>query len=275
MLPWNYGFHWSTGTVTFLGAFYTVLTAVVTTLVCALRRSRRVFTARRIAEVRWQSDFHNLPQADRACRHALTGELPGRECQNALDCRRCETHARLLALAPAPGAGEPEEDLFGFSFPPDRLYHRGHTWVHREADGTLTVGLDDFATCLLGAPDAVKLPSAGSRLRVNGPAWRLQKGMAKIRILSPVDGKVVERGGPGCPWYLRIQPADHAGDLRHLLGASEVRPWLLREIDHLQLALSAAGAPTLADGGVPVSDISAHYPDADWDAIYGAIFLEP
>lgn len=274
MLPWNYGFHWSTDTVTFLGGFYSVLTAVVTTLVCALRRSRRAFAAHRIAQVRWQSDFHNLSQADRACRHALTGEMPGRECPNAFDCRHCETHARLLALAP-PAITEPEEDLFGFSFPLDRLYHRGHTWVHREKDGTVTVGLDDLATRLTGVPDAVELPPPGARVRTNGPAWRLNKRNANVRILSPVDGQVVECGGPGFPWYLRIKPARGAFDLRHLLVPSEVRPWLLREVERLQFALSAEGAPTLADGGVPGSDIAANYPDADWDAICGAIFLEP
>jgi hypothetical protein len=31
MLPWNYGFHWSTGSIIFLGAFYTVLVVVLTT----------------------------------------------------------------------------------------------------------------------------------------------------------------------------------------------------------------------------------------------------
>ena len=35
MLPWNYGFHWSTGSIIFLGAFYTVLVVVLTTVITA------------------------------------------------------------------------------------------------------------------------------------------------------------------------------------------------------------------------------------------------
>jgi hypothetical protein len=36
-------------------------------------------------------------------------------------------------------------------------------------------------------------------------------------------------------------------DLRHLLGGHEIRPWVMREMERLQLALSAEGAaPTLA-----------------------------
>jgi hypothetical protein len=63
---------------------------------------------------------------------------------------------------------------------------------------------------------------------------------------------------------------------RHLLRGGEVRPWLMREMERLHLALAVQGAaPTLADGGVPVIDIAAAYPDADWDAVCGEMFLEP
>ena len=49
----------------------------------------------------------------------------------------------------------------------------------------------------------------------------------------------------------------------------------MREMERLQLALAAKGAPALADGGVPVADIAAAYPDADWDAVCGEMFLHP
>jgi len=49
----------------------------------------------------------------------------------------------------------------------------------------------------------------------------------------------------------------------------------MREMERLQLALSAEGAaPTLADGGVTVADIAQSYPEADWDAVYREMFLE-
>jgi hypothetical protein len=98
-----------------------------------------------------------------------------------------------------------------------------------------------------------------------------------VRILSPVDGEVVECGGPGHAWYLRVKPLDGQIDMRHLLRGAEVKPWLMREMERLQMALSMEGAttPSLADGGVPVHDIAAAYPSADWDAVCGEIFLAP
>jgi len=260
----------------FFGALYTVIVVVAATLIAAVLRSRRALagqtSACQVDRIRWNSEFHDLPQRDRVCRHVLTGEFKSRECPHAFDCRQCETHARLLEKHPLAPAGEPEEDLFGMSFPLDRFYHRGHTWAHLEPDGTMTVGLDDLGRRLLGVPDAVDLPLPGTRVHANSTAFRVCKRDADVRVLSPVDGEVVETGGPGRPWYLRVRPEPL--DVTHLLRGSEIRPWLMREMERLQLALSSEGAaPSLADGGVPVADIAASYPDADWDAVCGEMFL--
>ena len=274
MFPWNYGFHWGAGSAIFLVAFYGVVLIVGATVTAALLRARRTAAAGRESEIRWHAEFHDLPAADRLCRHVLTGEFPYRECPNAFDCRRCETHARLVALHPPAVASESEEEIFGMAFPLDRLYHRGHTWVHPESDGTVTIGLDDLGRRLIGVPDRVELPPPGAHLQNNGPAWRVYKRNAAVRVLSPVDGTVTESNDSEPGGLLRVQPEGKAFDLRHLLLPCEVKPWLLREMERLQLALSAEGVPALADGGVPVEDISANYPDADWDAVCGTMFLQ-
>lgn len=271
MFPWIYGFHWSEGSIIFLGAFYCVVAAVAATVFFAVKRARRAVQVGREEEIRWHSDFHDLPARDRQCRHTLTGEFAYRECPNAFDCRLCETHARLLAGHPAEAPAESEEEILGMAFPLDRLYHRGHTWVKREPDGIVTVGLDDLGRRLVGAPDGVELPAPGTRLEANGTGWHLHKRGADIRVLSPVDGEVIE-ASPDGGGVLRIKLACKGFNLRHLLAAAEVRPWLLREIDRLQLSLS--GVPALADGGVPVNDMSAQIPQTDWDAVCSEMFLQ-
>lgn len=275
MFPWNYGFEWNTAHVIFLGAFYTVLVVVATTLVSAFLRAGRDLGARREESIRWHSDFDDLPPQDRVCRHVLTGEFRRRECPNAFDCRLCATHAKLIARHPAGAAPEAEEEVFGMSFPLDRFYHRGHTWVHPETDGTVTIGLDELGSRLVGTPDAIDLPQPGTAIHVNGTAFRMRKRDADVRVLSPVDGEVVATGSPERGWLLKVKPTA-AGEpaFRHLLRGAEIHPWLLREMERLQLALTAEGAaPALADGGVPVADIAASYPKADWDAVCGEMFL--
>ena len=122
-------------------------------------------------------------------------------------------HRRLAELRRAQAATPAEH--FGFDLPLDRLYHRGHTWVRPEMDGTVTVGLDDFARRLVGTPDRIELPAPGSRLEVNGPAGRITAHGNEVRVLSPVDGTVVETRGEGAGFTLRVDPGGVA-DLRHL-----------------------------------------------------------
>jgi glycine cleavage system H protein len=258
--------------IVFIGAFGLVAAIVAGTTICAAFRSRRALSAHRDGEIRWHADFEALPARDRQCRHVLTGEFRYRECPHAFDCRACETHSKLVARRRS--YGRAGDEVFGIPYPSDRLYHRGHAWARPEGHGLVTVGLDEIGRRLLGVPDAVHLPPAGTRLHVNGTAWRARKRNAEVRVLSPVEGNVVALGGPKDDWVLRVQCAPDGPDLRHLLTPAEVRPWVMRELERLQLALAAEGEPALADGGVPVGDIAAAYPGADWDAVCGEMFLE-
>jgi glycine cleavage system H protein len=277
VLPWNYGFQWSAGTIIFLGAFYTVLVVMLTTLANAFWRSRRDMRPEKAEAIRWISDFHDLPSRDRSCRHELTGEVKERKCPHAFDCRVCEAHPKFVAKqSPELRLAPQEPEIFGLPFPQDRFYHRGHAWARPEADGTVVVGLDELGKRLIGQPDAVELPAPGIHIYANGTAWRVRKRGADVRVLSPVDGEVVATGGPSRDWYLKVKPVDGTLDMRHLLAAHEVKPWVMRELERMQIALGggAVGA-SLADGGVPVADIGDAYPAADWDAVCGEMFLQP
>jgi glycine cleavage system H lipoate-binding protein len=250
-----------------------VLATVGLSLACSWRDFRR----RRADAICWNCDFHDLPARERVCRHEFTGEFKHRTCDNAFDCRECAAHAALVARQASPtDPKEDEAEVLGLEFPLDRYYDRGHAWAHPEADGNVTIGLDALASRLVAEPEAVELPPAGTRIAARGTAWRMRKRGADVRILSPLDGEVVATGGPEQGWYLKVKPEGGKFDARHLLRGGEIRPWLTRELERLQTALAPASeAPSLADGGVPVDDIAAGYPEANWDAVCSAIFLQP
>jgi glycine cleavage system H protein len=274
MFPWSPEFAWDAYHVAFFGALYSVLATAAATLAFAAWRAWRDTREGRVAAIAWHGEFEELPRSARPCRHQLTGEAPGRACENGFDCRLCAEHARLEALPRESGPADSPAQ-FGFALPLDRLYHRGHTWVKAEADGTLVVGLDDMARRLVGTPEEVDLPAAGERLEVNGPAGRLRTRGREVRVLSPVDGRVVEVSGEGAAFTLRVDPGRTA-DLRHLLSGEEVRAWALRELERLQGALgsSALGA-ALADGGELVEDVGEALPGDRYDAVLGDMLLEP
>jgi hypothetical protein len=151
--------------------------------------------------------------------------------------------------------------------------------VKPEEDGTVTIGLDELAKHLIGMPDSIKMPEIGDAIELNQAAWRMKKNGKEIRVRAPVEGTIVGIGGPQEGWYLKIRPRLDLKDpatLRHLLRGPEVRGWLGRELERLQLQLRAPNTPpTLADGGVLLPDLMNAVPDADWETVLADTFLEP
>ena len=279
MFPWSPEFAWDTGHVAFFGALYSVLAAIATALALAAWRSLRATREGRVASVAWLADFEDLPASARACRHQLTGEAPGRVCENAFDCRHCAAHPAFEALRQerraAHATPRSEGGQLGFELPLDRFYHRGHTWARLEPDGTVTVGLDGIARRLVGGAEGVELPAVGAKLTLNGHMARILTRVGEVRALSPIDGTVVSVQGTGTGFTLRLVPVMPV-DARHLLRGGEAKVWALRELERLQRALGPVGvAPALADGGELVADLGAAFPTDRYDTLLGEMLLEP
>ncbi len=269
MLPGIDGFHWTFGHIFFVSVFLCILTAIGVVAATSFWRAGRDLRSGRAGKIRWSMEFGELPARDRACRHALTGEAPGRVCPNAFDCRECANHAKFRQ-SEVGGAGNV---VFGMEYPAHRYYHRGHTWVEPQKDGTLLVGLDEIGRRTLGRPDSCVMPAAGTVVYSNGDGWRMSKDGLDVRVLSPVDGTVVETSSTD-DWCLRVRPLSEKPDLRHLLRGEEVAAWVGREIERLQIAMSGSAAPALADGGVLVDEFIHELPPARRDAVVGEVFLE-
>lgn len=272
MLPWVYDFRWTAGHLIFLSIFFAAVLAAAGTVLIALRRARRDLAAGRAGRILWHGEFEELPRSARRCRHAFTGEMPGRICPLAFDCRECPTHGKLLE---AGGAPEPVMSApGGLRVSPDRLYHRGHAWVRPLEGGYALVGLDDLARRLAGRPEAVELPGVGTGLEANLPAWKVRRNGAEVTIPAPIDGTVVETAAGGEPWVLKVK-TEQPLDTRHLLRGAEVGAWLAAELERLQLLGSGIqGMAALADGGVLVEDLADALPADQWERICGEMLLE-
>ena len=269
MFPWVDGFHWSPNHIIFLTLFAGVVLTIASTIARAVWRTSTDFQTHRATDMCWQLNFKELPEAERTCRHELAGRVSHRTCPNAFDCRHCAQYAEFAAL-PARGGAL----TGGVSFSNELLYHRGHTWVRPEEDGTCKVGLDQLADHMIGHPDSVQLPANGTGIETSGVAWRMTKNGHEISVRAPMDGTVVATGGNADGWYLRVRPTK-PGDLRHLLRGAEVSGWLAAELDRLQVQFSSADAPVcMADGGTLMPELMDAMPAADWDAVLDATFLE-
>ncbi len=278
MFPWVYGFTWSAGNLIFLGIFFTIVTVIGLTFGLSFLRSWRALRRDELAHIRWESEFHELPMPARTCRHVFAGDVRTRTCTHGFDCGTCSAHPRIEELRRSgrivrhgSAGGE------GFSVPADRLYHRGHTWVRQEPDGTVLVGLDDLATRLVADRSALHLPPIRSRVGRNSPLGTVRKGAAEVRIMAPLDGEIVEIGGTTVDWLVRLRPRSLAANaFAHLLKPAEAAAWLQSEFERLQRSLAAGSVGvTMADGGLPMQDLASAVPDQTWDRVLGDVFLEP
>jgi glycine cleavage system H protein len=111
-------------------------------------------------------------------------------------------------------------------------YARSHEWARLEADGTVTVGITDFAQDALGDVVFVEHPEVGRGLLPADEAGVVESVKAASDIYSPVAGTVLAvndalDGAPekvnqdpyGEGWFFRIQPDDPA-ELDDLLDAA-------------------------------------------------------
>jgi Glycine cleavage H-protein len=275
MFPGVDGFAWDAGHIIFLGAFFAVLLVLAAALLWAALRSYRDESTGRVEKIRWHADFAELSPAGRRCRHELTGEIESRQCPNEFDCRVCRQHPQFVAEHGSPQPSHSALGIGGLRLPLDRLYHRGHAWAKLERDGTYTIGPDELAQAVVGRADVIELPARGSRVFANGTGWIVRKGADTLRVLSPIDGEVLETNGTCGEWRMRVKPPQGA-KTTHLLAGSEAVAWFRREFERLQGALGdPAVGVVLADGGLLVDDLEAAYPKVDWDAVRGGVFLEP
>jgi len=164
-------------------------------------------------------------------------------------------------------------------------YHPGHTWAAGGDGDVVTVGLDDFAAQLVGAPDAVDLPPVGTTVRQGQCAWKVRAGDRALVMLSPVDGRVVAvndavRRAPhlaaddpyGAGWLLKLQSRHRRASLRNLLSGDLAVAWMRHTAERLRgLPLGGLGT-ALPDGGVPVRGFGRALAPDEWDAVAREFF---
>ena len=122
--------------------------------------------------------------------------------------------------------------------PPELKYSEEHEWLRLESDGTVVVGITEFATESLGDVVFVELPDVGSDVGQFEKMGEIESVKAVSDLYSPVGGRVVERNenlvdspqlvneGPfESGWMLKIELADTA-QMDKLMSAQEYEAFL-------------------------------------------------
>ena len=123
-------------------------------------------------------------------------------------------------------------------YPTDRKYSQEHEWVKGEDDGTVLVGITDYAQEHLGDIVFLELPQIGANLSQTQKLGEVESVKSVSDIFSPVSGEVlaVNQAVVDSPelvnedphdkgWLVRIKPSQLA-EMDNLLTASDYESFL-------------------------------------------------
>jgi glycine cleavage system H protein len=105
--------------------------------------------------------------------------------------------------------------------PEDLTYTAEHEWARSEPDGSVRLGITDFAQDALGDVVFVSLPDVGAQVSKGQSLGEIESTKSVSEIYAPFDGEVVERneeldarpdllnGDPyGEGWVVTIRPSE-------------------------------------------------------------------
>lgn len=118
------------------------------------------------------------------------------------------------------------------NIPADLRYAKSHEWLKRESDGTVTIGITDYAQNSLGDITYVQVPKVGTTLEAGQTFGVVESVKAASDLYAPVAGSVVavnaaletapetvNRDPYGAGWMIKVKPAA-AGASDALLDAA-------------------------------------------------------
>ena len=105
------------------------------------------------------------------------------------------------------------------SIPANLRYTHDHEWARLESDGTVTVGITDFAQSSLGGVVYVEVPAAGT-VQAGKTFGQVESTKSVSELYAPISGTIVAKnpeldGEPelvntdpyGRGWMVRIAPS--------------------------------------------------------------------
>jgi len=119
------------------------------------------------------------------------------------------------------------------NIPAELKYVASHEWIRDEGDGTVTVGITDFAQAQLGDVVFVELPEVGTVVAKEDAIAVVESVKAASDIYAPVSGEIIEVNEAlvdepekaneepyGAAWFFKVKLTDQA-ELDDLLTADQ------------------------------------------------------
>jgi len=200
-------------------------------------------------------------------------------------------YSRKKVVQPVMAAAKREPQLKpgivgGFQVPENLRYHPGHTWALSESPSLVRVGMDDFASKLIGKVERIVLPQRGQWIRQGQKIATIFRDGASVDMVSPIEGSIADvndtvsndpalaRKDPyGEGWLVTVQSPDARTNFRNLLGGALARWWTEESAGRLQRKMPMMLGALAQDGGVAIDSLTDQIPDKEWSTVAKEFFL--
>ena len=232
--------------------------------------------------VKWMEEFRKFPADQRKCRYMLMGEVSYKICPNSFRCGDC-SFDQMMQDRIQPVFEQDIKKLpqvAGFYLSEKLYYFRNHTWLRLERNGQYRVGIDDFATRLIGNTLVITHPAIGKPLDLEEFSWTLRHPHGDLKFVSPVKGVVTSFNHRllentilmtdqpySDGWIMTIEPESIAKSNRSFLTGEEASAWLIEEANLLSKHLQSDAGVTMHDGASISNDISSRLSKEKWSEI--------
>lgn len=160
-------------------------------------------------------------------------------------------------------------DRNSFPIPSNIFFSKGHTWLKKNADGLILIGIDEFGMMALGALSILNCAAIGKELKRGDMIFEGTYGNKIVKFQSPVNGIVKSVNGniigkkisnPYETWGVQLVSKDFYNNQKDFFSGTEASNWIKKEsiklkdfiINH-SLKTDLAGA-TMFDGGLLSND---------------------
>ena len=174
----------------------------------------------------------------------------------------------------------------GFQVPENLRYHPGHTWALSESPSLVRVGMDDFASKLVGKVERITLPQRGQWIRQGQKIATIFRNGVAVDMVSPIEGSIADvndsltndpkltpKDPYGEGWLVTVQSPDAKTNFRNLLSGALARWWTEESAGRLQRKMPVLCGALAQDGGVAMDNLTEQIPDKEWAAIAKEFFL--
>lgn len=200
-------------------------------------------------------------------------------------------YSKKVATQPVPvvakaGVQPRSEIVGGFKVPETLRYHPGHTWARDEGPAIVRVGMDDFASKLIGKIERIALPQRGQWIRQGQKIATIFRDGAAVDMVSPIEGSVADVNDTvardpmlthtdpyGEGWLVTVHSPDAKTNFRNLLSGTLARWWTEESAGRLQRKMPIMMGALAQDGGVAMTNLTDQIPDQKWAEIAKEFFL--